>query len=94
MRDGNSVAGKARIEKLVEERTFEKERKKKVRLTKEGIRRKFFQQGSGPVDILNFGMYEGWRFGDVYICHLPHGEWAVDQAKPKNVEVKSVSSSS
>ena len=56
------VAVKATIEKLVDERRFEKERKKKVRLIKEGIRRKFFQQGSGPGDILNFGMYEGWRF--------------------------------
>ena len=56
------MAGKATIEKPVEERAFEKERKKNVRLTKEGIRRKFFQQGSGPGDILNFGMYKGWRF--------------------------------
>ena len=72
LRDRNIVAGKATIEKLVEERTFEKERKKKVRLIKEGIR-----------DILNFGMYDGWRFGDVYICHPTYGEWAVDQAKPK-----------
>ena len=32
-----------------------------MRLIKEGIRRKYFQQGSGPGDILNFGMYEGWR---------------------------------
>ena len=35
------VAGKATIEKLVDERRFEKERKKKVGLIKEGIRRKF-----------------------------------------------------
>ena len=67
---------------------FEKERKKKVRLTKEGVRRKFFQQGSGPGDILNFGMYEGWRFGDVYIYHPTFGEWAVDQAKPKMWKLK------
>ena len=40
------VAGKTTIEKLVDKRRFEKERKKKVRLIKEGIRRKFFQQGS------------------------------------------------
>ena len=82
------VAGKATIEKLVDERRFEKERKKKVRLIKEGIRRKFFQQGSGPGDILNFGMYEGWRFGDVYICHPTYGEWAVEQAKPKMWKLK------
>ena len=67
--DRNIVAGKATIEKPVEERAFEKEGKKKVRLIKEGVRRKFFQRGSGLGDILNFGMYEGWRFGDVYICH-------------------------
>ena len=83
LRDRNIVTGKAMIEKLVEERAFEKERKKKVRLMKEEIRRKFFQQGSGPGDILNFGMYEGWRFGDVYICHPTYGEWATDQPKPK-----------
>ena len=82
------VAGKATIEKLVDERRFEKERKKKVRLIKEGIRRKFFQQGSGPGDILNFGMYEGWRFGDVYICHPTYGEWAVEQTKPKMWKLK------
>ena len=76
------------IEKLVAERKFEKERKKKVRLIKEGIRRRFFQQGSGPGDILNFGMYEGWRFGDVDICHPTYGEWAVDQAKPKMWKLK------
>ena len=71
--DRNIVAERATIERLVEERVFEKETQKKVRLIKEGIRRKYFQQGSGLGDILNFGMYEGWRFG----------EWAVDQPKPK-----------
>ena len=84
LRDRNIVAGKATIEKLVEERAFEKERKKKVRLIKEGVRRKFFQQGSGPGDILNFGMYEGWRFGDVYICHPTYG----NQAKPMMWKLK------
>ena len=67
LRDRSIVAGKATIEKLVQERTFEKERNRKVRLIKEGIRRKYFQKDSGAGDILNFGMYEGWRFGDVYI---------------------------
>ena len=57
------MAGKATIERLVEERAFEKERKKKVRLIKEGIRSKFFQQGSGPGDILNFAMYEDGGLG-------------------------------
>ena len=88
LRDKNIVAEKATIEKLVAERKFEKERKKKVSLIKEGIRRRYFQQGSGPGDILNFGMYEGWRFGDVYICHPTYGEWAVDQAKPKMWKLK------
>ena len=63
LRDRNIVAGKATIEKLVAERKFEKERTKKVRLIEEGIRRKFFQQGSGPGDILNFGIF--LRFGDL-----------------------------
>ena len=72
----------------MEERALEKERKKKVRLIKEGIRRKYFQQGSCPGDILNFGMFEGWRFGDVYICHPTYGEWAVDQPKPKMWKLK------
>ena len=39
LRDRNIVAGKATIEKLVHERAFEKERKRKVRLIKERIRR-------------------------------------------------------
>ena len=77
------MAGKATIEKLVEERAFEKERNRKVRLMKEGIRRKCFQKESGPGDILNFGMYEGWMFGDVYVRHPTCGEWATDQPKPK-----------
>ena len=34
LRDRNIVAGKATIEKLVEERAFEKERNRKVRLIK------------------------------------------------------------
>ena len=84
----DSVVGRKTIDKLVDERRFEKERQRKVRLIKEGIRRKFFQQGSGPNDILNFGMYEGWRFGDVYICHPTYGEWAVEQTKPQDVEVE------
>ena len=84
----DSVTGRKTIEKLVDERRFEKERQRKVRLIKEGIRRKFFQQGSGPNDILNFGMYEGWRFGDVYICHPTYGEWAVEQTKPKMWKLK------
>ena len=84
----DSVAGRKMIDRLVEERRFEKERQRKVKLIKEGIRRKFFQQGSGPNDILNFGMYEGWRFGDVYICHPTYGEWAVEQTKPKMWKLK------
>ena len=88
LRERNIVAGKAAIERLVEERAFEKERKKKVRLIKEGIRRKFFPERECPGDILNFGMYEGWRFGDVYMCHPTYGEWAVDQAKPKMWKLK------
>ena len=83
-----SVVGRKTIDKLVDERRFEKERQRKVRLIKEGIRRKFFQQESGPNDILNFGMYEGWRFGDVYICHPTYGEWAVEQTKPKMWKLK------
>ena len=82
------LAGRNLIDKLVEERRFEKERQRKVKLIKEGIKRKFFQQGSGPNDILNFGMYEGWRFGDVYICHPAYGEWAVEQNKPKMWKLK------
>ena len=39
------VAGKATIEKLVDERRFEKERKKKVRLIKEGIGVSSFNKG-------------------------------------------------
>ena len=39
IRGGSIVAGKATIEKLVEERAFEKERNRKVRLIEEGIRR-------------------------------------------------------
>ena len=84
----DSVTGRKTIEKLVDERRFEKERQRKVRLIKEGIRRKFFQQGSGPSDILNFGMYEGWRFGDVCICQPAYGEWAVEKAKPKMWKLK------
>ena len=84
----DSMVGRKTIDKLVDERRFEKERQRKVRLIKEGIRRKFFQQGSGPNDILNFGMYEGWRFGDVYICHPTYGEWAVEQTKPKMWKLK------
>ena len=84
----DSMVGRKTIEKLVDERRFEKERQRKVRLIKEGIRRKFFQQGSGPNDILNFGMYEGWRFGDVYICHPTYGEWAVEQTEPKMWKLK------
>ena len=60
LRDKNIVAGKATIEKLVAERKFEKERKKKVSLIKEGIRRRYYQQGSGPGDIL--------RGGDLEMC--------------------------
>ena len=33
-------------------------------------------------------MYEGWRFGDVYICHPKYGEWAVEQNKPKMWKLK------
>ena len=89
LRDRNIVAGKATIEKLVEERAFEKERNRKVRLIKEGIRRMYFQKDSGLGDILNFGMYEGCRFGDVYNCHPTYGEWATDQLKPKMWKLKS-----
>ena len=82
LRERNIVAVKPTIARLVEERAFEKETQKKVRLIKEGIRRKYFQKGSGPGDILNFGMYEGWRFG----------EWAVDQPKPKTWKSKNAES--
>ena len=78
LRDRNIAAVKATIESLVEERAFKKERKRKVRLFEEGIRRKFFQKESGPGDILNFRMCEGWRFRDVYNSHPTHGDWATE----------------
>ena len=33
-------------------------------------------------------MYEGWRFGDVYICHPTYGGWATDELKPKTWKLK------
>ena len=88
LRERNIVAGKVTIERLVEERVFEKERKKKVRLIKEGIRRKYFQQGSGPGDILNFGMCEGWSFGDVYILSSDMWRMGSGSTQAKGVEVE------
>ena len=63
-------------------------RKRKVRLIREGIRRKFSQKDRGPGDILNSGMHEGWRVGYVYICHPTHGEWETDQRKLKMWKLK------
>ena len=84
----NIVAGKATIEKMAEERAENEEKKRKIRLIDEGVKRKYFPKGSGPGETLNFGAYQGCRFGDVYMKDPSYAKWARTIEKPKGWKIK------
>ena len=58
---------KASLCRMVEKRADEKERKRKSELMKEGVRRMFFHEGSGPNGVFYFGKYEGQTFSAEYM---------------------------
>ena len=84
----NVVAGKATIEKMVEERAESEEKKRKIRLIDEGVKRMYFPKGSGLGETLNFGEYQGCRFGDVYMKDPAYAEWATTIEKPRGWNFK------
>ena len=75
LRKMNIVAGKATIEKLLGERAGGKERKGKLRLIREGIKRQYFQARSGPGDVRNFGLYGVLEMCICDICPTENGLW-------------------
>ena len=68
---------------MVEERVKKMEKRRKVELIKEGIRRKDFQAESRPGDVLNFGKYAGWSFAEVYMKDSSYAEWPLGLDKIK-----------
>ena len=75
--------GKAGIERMEEERVKKMEKRRKVELIKDGIRRMYFKTEGGPGGVLNFGKNAGWRFADVYMKDASFAEWALGLDKIK-----------
>ena len=67
--EGYVAASRAAIEKAVREKGDEMERMRKMELIREGVRRRYFRENSGPEDILDCGIHCGRKFEDVYLDH-------------------------
>ena len=76
--EGYVAASRAAIEKAVREKGDEMERKRKVELIREGVRRRYFRENSGPEDILDCGIHSGRKIrrclsGPQVICQVGIG---------------------
>ena len=69
-------------------RVEERERKRKSELLKEGVRRIFFHEGSGPNGVFDFGKYEGQTFAAVYMKERSYAEWTLKQDKCRKWKLK------
>ena len=76
------AASRAAIEKAVREKGDEMERKRKVELIREGVRRRYFRENNGPEDILGCWIHSGRKFEDVYLDHKSYAEWVLDLGQP------------
>ena len=80
--EGNVAASRAAIEKAVREKGDEMERMRKVELIREGVRRRYFRENSGPEDILDCGIHSGRKFEDVYLDHKSYAQWVLELGQP------------
>ena len=81
--EGYVAASRAAIEKEVREKGDEMERMRKVELIREGVRRRYFRESSGPEDILDFGgIHSGRKFEDVYLDHKSYAQWVLELGQP------------
>ena len=71
--EGKVAASRAAIEKAVREKGDEMERMRKVELIREGVRRKYFRENSGPQDVLDCGIHSGRRFEEQVMCQVGVG---------------------
>ena len=80
--EGYVAASRAAIEKAVREKGDEMERKRKVEVIREGVRRRYFRESSGPEDILDCGIHSGRKFEDVYLDHKSYAQWVLELGQP------------
>ena len=53
------------------------ERKRKIELIWDGVRKKYFQEGNRPDDGLDCGVHSGRKFEDVNLDHESFVKWVV-----------------
>ena len=80
--EGYVAASRAAIEKAVREKGDEMERMRKVELIREGVRRRYFRESSGPEDILDCGIHSGRKFEDVHLDHKSYAQWVLELGQP------------
>ena len=54
------------------------ERKRKIELFLEGVRRRYFQDGNRPEDVLDCGVHSGRKIEDVYLDHESYVRWVLE----------------
>ena len=76
------AASRTAIEKAVRERGNEMDRMWKIELIREGVRRRYFPENSGPEDVLDCGIHFGRKFEDVYLDHKSSVKWVLELWQP------------
>ena len=78
------AASRTAIEKAVREREKgnEMDRMRKIELSREGVRRRYFRENSGPEDVLDCGIHSGRKFEDVYLDHKSYVKWVLELGQP------------
>ena len=72
------AASKTAIEKAVREM----DRRKKIELIREGVRRRYLRENSRPEDVLDCGIRSGRKFEDVYLDHESYVKWVLELGQP------------
>ena len=58
------------------------ERKRKIELIREGVRRRYFQENNRPEDVLDCGVHSGRKFEDVCLENESYVTWVLELKRP------------
>ena len=90
--EGYVAASRVAIEKAVREKGNEMERMRKIELIREGVRRRYFRENSGPDDVLDCGIHCGRKFEDVYLDHKSYVKWVLELGQLNMWSLRCISS--
>ena len=68
------------------------ERMRKIEQIREGVRRRYFRENSGPDDVLDCGIHSGRKFEDVYLDHKSYVKWVLELGQLNMWSLRCISS--